>query len=137
METTAPTDNCFDPEKKIVMSYVLIVAFHPHLNLRKIIVQRSYGHSLEQLTTTDYLTNDQMSFIDVKLLKQLKDMTQEVSRRKCKNTLGQMFMIKTALVKKTLSEWFNKKIKSQYVLKCPKALKCLTVIFSSDMNISS
>ena len=32
-----------------------------------------------------------MSFIDVKLLKQLKDMTQEVSRRKCKNTLGQIF----------------------------------------------
>ena len=137
METTAPTDNCFDPEKKIVMSYVLIVAFHLHLNLRKIIVQRSYGHSLEQLTTTDYLTNDQMSLIDVKLLKQLKDMTQEVSRRKCKNTLGQMFMIKTALVKKTLSEWFNTKIKSEYVLKCPEALKCLTVIFSSDMNISS
>ena len=48
-ETTAPTDNCFDPEQKemFVMSYVLIVAFHPHLKLRKIIVQRSYGHSLE------------------------------------------------------------------------------------------
>ena len=36
------------------MSYVLIVAFHPHLNLRKIIVERRYGHSLEQLTRTDY-----------------------------------------------------------------------------------
>ena len=33
-ETTAATDNCFDPEQKkmFVMSYVLIVAFHPHLN---------------------------------------------------------------------------------------------------------
>ena len=71
-ETTAPTDNCFDPEQKemFVMSYVLIVAFHPHLNLRKIIVQRSCGQSLEQLTTIDYLTNDQMSFIDVMLVKQ-------------------------------------------------------------------
>ena len=27
-------------------------------------------------------------------------MTQEVSRRKCKNALGQMLMIETALVKK-------------------------------------
>ena len=54
-ETTAPTDNCFDPEqkKKFVMSYVLIVAFHPHLKLRKIIVQRSYSHTLQQLTTLD------------------------------------------------------------------------------------
>ena len=45
-ETTAPTDNWFDPEQKkmFVMSYVLIVAFHPHLNLRKITLQRRYVH---------------------------------------------------------------------------------------------
>ena len=69
-ETTAPTDNCFNPEQKkfFVMSYVLIVAFHPHLNLRKIIVRRNYEHSLEQLTTIDYSTNDQMLFIDVTLV---------------------------------------------------------------------
>ena len=41
-ETTAPTDNCFDPEQKImfVVSYVMIVAFHPDLKLDKIIIQR-------------------------------------------------------------------------------------------------
>ena len=46
LETTASTDNCFDPEqqkKMFVMSYVLIVSFRPYLKLRKIIVQRSYG----------------------------------------------------------------------------------------------
>ena len=89
------------------MSYVLIVSFHPHLNLRKIIVQRSYGHSLEQLTTIDYLTNYQISFIDVTLVKQLNDIAQEISRRKCKNALGQMFTIEIALIRKTLVEWFN------------------------------
>ena len=38
-KTTAPTDNCFDPEQKkmFVISYVLIAAFHPHLNLKKIL----------------------------------------------------------------------------------------------------
>ena len=61
------------------MSYVLIVAFHPHLKLRKIIVQRSYGHTLQQLTTLDNLTHDQMKFIDVKLVTHLKDRAQEVS----------------------------------------------------------
>ena len=66
-ETTAPTDNCLDPEqnKMLVMSYVLIVAFHPHLKLRKIIAQRSYGLSLKQLTDIDYLTDDQIKFIDL------------------------------------------------------------------------
>ena len=64
-----------------VMSYTLIVAFHPPLNLKKIIVQISYRHLSEQLTTIDYLTHDQMSFIDVTLLKQLNNNAQEVIRR--------------------------------------------------------
>ena len=53
-----------------VQPYILIAAFHPHLKLRKIIVQRSYRHSLEQLARIDYsIVNcqsiDQMSFIDI------------------------------------------------------------------------
>ena len=56
-----------------------------------------------------------MFFIDIKHIKQLRDMAQEVSRRKCKNALGEMFTIETALVKKALLEWFNKKNKSQYL----------------------
>ena len=39
----------------------------------RVITQRSFKHSLEKLTTIDYLTNDQMSFVDVNLIKQLKD----------------------------------------------------------------
>ena len=50
-----------------------------------------------------------MSFIDVMLVKQLNDIAQELSRRKCKNALGQMFSIETALIKKTLLKRFNKK----------------------------
>ena len=53
-----------------------------------------------------------MPFIDVMLVKQLNNIVQEVSQRKCKNALDQMFTIQTALIKKTLVEWFNKKIKS-------------------------
>ena len=40
-----------------------------------------------------------MSFIDVTLIKQLNDIAQEVSRRICKNALGQMFAIETVLIK--------------------------------------
>ena len=48
-EKTAATDNFFDPEQKkmFVVSYVLIVAFHPALKLNRIIIQRSYVHSLD------------------------------------------------------------------------------------------
>ena len=41
-----------------------------------------------------------MSFIDVTLIKQLNAIAQVVSRRRCKNALGQMFTIKAALIKK-------------------------------------
>ena len=34
-ETTASTDSCFDPEQKkmFVMSYVIILAFHPKIKI--------------------------------------------------------------------------------------------------------
>ena len=41
----------------------------------------------------------------------LKDTAYEVSRRKSKSSLGQMFSIESALVKKTLLKWFNLKFK--------------------------
>ena len=37
----------------------------------------------------------------------LKDMAFEVAKRKCKNSIGQMFSIESALVKKTFLRWFN------------------------------
>ena len=47
-----------------------------------------------------------MPFIDVMLVKQLNNIAQEVSRRKCKNALGQMFTIETALIIKILGRVF-------------------------------
>ena len=101
-ETTAPTDNCLDPEQKqmFVVSHVMIVAFHPELKLDRIIIYWSFAHNFEQLTTLDYFSCEQIGFIDPYLIKMLKDMTFEVSKRRCKNSIGQMFSIESALVKK-------------------------------------
>ena len=116
-ETTARTDNIFYPEQKkmFVISYVLIVTFHPNLNLKKIIIQRSFRHLLKELTTIKYSTDSQMKFIDIQILNQLKDIAIDVSKRKCKNTVAQMCCIESAFVKKTLLAWLNKKIKSQHL----------------------
>ena len=72
-ETTAPTDNGFNPEQKkmFVLTYVLIVAFHTALKLNTIIIQRSYAHSLEQLTSLNYFSKDQIKFIVVQIIRQL------------------------------------------------------------------
>ena len=41
-----------------VVTYVMIVAFHPDLKLDKIIIQRSYVHAIEQLTSLRYFSQD-------------------------------------------------------------------------------
>ena len=65
-ETIAPADNCLNQEQKnmFVVLYTLIYAFHPKLNLIRIVVQRRFGHSLSKLATIDYLTIDQIECID-------------------------------------------------------------------------
>ena len=82
------------------VSYVMIIAFQPALKLERIIVYRLFAHSLEKLTSFDYLTRDQIKFIEPYLIRILKDIAFEVSRRKIKNSLGQVFSIESALVKK-------------------------------------
>ena len=116
-EITAPTDNCFDPEQKsmFVVSYIIIVAFHAKLKIDRVIIQHSFGHSLEKLTTIDYLANDQMAFVDVNLIKQLKGSALNVHSKKCKNAIAQMFSIELRLVKKTVLSWVNQKMKSQHL----------------------
>ena len=114
-ETTALTNNCFNPEQKkmFVVSYTIVFAFHSKLNLNRVVLQTSFGHSYKKLTTIIYFTNDQMEFVNIKLIKQLKDCAIHVSQRKCRNTAAQMFCIELKFVTDCLLPWFNKKFKSQ------------------------
>ena len=115
-ETTAPTDTSYDPEQKemFVVSYVIIVAFHPKLiGLNRVICERSLGHSYQKLNTIDYFTDYLIGHVDVNVVKQLKDAACRVASRKCKKALGQMFSIELYLIKQTLATWFNRKFKSQ------------------------
>ena len=66
----------------------MIVAFNLELNLDRIIIQRSFAHSIEQLTKLNYFTQEQITFIDQSLIKILKDMAFEVAKRRCKNSVG-------------------------------------------------
>ena len=82
-ETTAPTENCLDLKQKkmFVVSYVKIVAFNLELNLERIIIQRSFANSIDQLTSLNYFTREQITFIDPSLIKMLNDMAFEVEKR--------------------------------------------------------
>ena len=73
-ETTAPAENSLTPEqnKIFVTSYTLIFSFHPKLNLNCVIVliihYTSFGHSLLKSATVDYVTEDQLKFVDKDLI---------------------------------------------------------------------
>ena len=97
------------------VSYFMVAAFHPELKLNRIIIQRSYAHSLEQLKSLNYFTQEQINFFDSTLIKMLKDIAFDVAKRKCKKkSIGPMFWLENALVKKTLLEWFNKRYRLQF-----------------------
>ena len=82
-ETTAPTDDCLDPKKKkmTAVSYVIIFAFHPRLQIDGVIIESSFGHSNLQLCSLNYITSEQLKFKDINLLRQLRDCALSVASK--------------------------------------------------------
>ena len=63
-------------------SYVIVFAFHPELDIDRVIIERSFGQSLERLTSLSYLTREQLDFKDNKTLLQLRDCVLAVAEKK-------------------------------------------------------
>ena len=117
-ETTAPTDDCLDPDNRRMFAvfYVVIFAFHPELSFDRIIIERSFGHSLAQLCFLDYLTNEQLKFNDLTMLKQLRDCAFLVALKNKKIAISEMFTTELKFAGGCLMKWFNAKFKSQNVV---------------------
>ena len=149
-ETTAPTDTMLDPEscKMHAVSYAMIFAFHPKLKMKRIIIERSFGHSIEKLTTIDYLTNEQIKFKDPIILKQLRDCALAVADRKKCTAISEMFSTELKFAADCLLKWFyskNKKVelsiqeKKNYEVKNPIDWgngKCQICTFPLDVKPS-
>ena len=114
-ETTAPTDSCLNPEDKNMFAvlYVKIFAFHPKLNFERVTIERSFSHSTEKRLTLDYLTRDQMQFLNKTTLLQLRDAACNVSTRKDQLAKSTMFNIE--IIFAALPKWFNAKAKSRHL----------------------
>ena len=114
-ETTAPTDDCLDPEnnKMIAVSYVIIFAFHPDLNSNRIIIERSFGHSQSRLLSLNYLSAEQLRYADVTQIKQLRDCALSVARSKNNLSISEMFSTEIKFASECLLNWFNAKFKKE------------------------
>ena len=113
-ETTATTDDCLDPEsnKMNVVSYVIILAFHPKLNVPRIIIERSFGHSLQKLSQIDYLTFEQLKYKDIITLKQLRDCALAVNDQKNPLAVSEMFSTEIKFATDCILKWFYVKYKN-------------------------
>ena len=112
-ETTAATDDCFDPENKkmTAVSYVIVFAFHLHLQIDGVIIERSFGHSNLQLCSLNYLASEQLKFKDINLLKQLRDSALSVASKRNKLAISEMFCTELKFASNCLMKWFNSKFK--------------------------
>ena len=88
-ETTAGSVVFFDA-KMYVVSYCIIVAFHPDLNIPRLYIYRSYDQDGEELTSLVHFETVQQNFFDQKenfnpkTLAQLRDAALAVENRKKK-----------------------------------------------------
>ena len=95
------------------VSYVIIFAFHPDLDMKRIIIGRSFGHSIEKLTTIDYLTAEQLKYKDAATLKQLRDCAISIANKKNKIAISEMFSTELKFASDCLINWFNSKFKNE------------------------
>ena len=110
---TAYTDECLHPESKKMfvvpyVPYVIIFAFHPELDIDRVIIERSFGHSEHSLTSLNYLTIGQFQYKDNKTLLQLRDCGLNVAKKKNNLATAEMFSTGDCLIK-----WFNKKYRAK------------------------
>ena len=116
-ETIATSDDYQDPEnrKMFAVSHAIVFAWHPDLKLERVIIERSFGHSLDELTDLKYLSAEQLQLINRKTLLQLRDPAIDVSKRKSKLAVSVMFNVELKFASDILLKWFNAKIKSKHL----------------------
>ena len=113
-ETTAPNSDFTSSENNTMfaVSYALVFAWHPKLNLPRQCVFRGFNHSIEQLADMSYLTAEQLALRKQTTAEQFRDVVIEVNEKKNKNTIAELFNIELKFACDILQKWFNFKIKS-------------------------
>ena len=98
------------------VSYSLLFACHPKLNLPRQMVVRGYNHSLDELSDMTYLTAEQLALRNQTTAHQLQDCIVNVNSKRRKNSLVKMFNIELKFACDILMSWFRLKIQKNVVM---------------------
>ena len=100
-----------------VVSYCMVVAFHPDLNIPRLVTFRSYDQSQNALTSLSHFQALELNFFEdpenfnKTNLKQLEAAAFSVQNREKNTALSEMFSIKLKFATNCLKSWFSKKHK--------------------------
>ena len=113
-ETTAPAADYLCPEnnKMFAVSYSIVFAWHPKLNLPRQCVIRGFNHSIDQLTDMSHLTDEQLALRKQTTAEQLRDAVIAVHEKKSKNAIAELFNVELKFTCDLLTKWFSYKIKN-------------------------
>ena len=108
---------CFSDAKMYVVSYCMIIPFHPDLNLPRLYIYRSHDQSEEDLTSLHHFDAVQRNFFNFREnfnmtnLKQLQNATLSVKNKKDNSALTEMFNIELKFTVDCLKFWFKRNMK--------------------------
>ena len=101
-----------------IVSYCMIVAFHPELNLLRISIFRSYDQTESEITSLSHFENIKHDFFasgkkyfNMISLKQLESAAKLVCFKENKTALAEMFNIELKFTVDCVKNWFNKNMK--------------------------
>ena len=115
-ETTTGSAVFFDA-KMYVISYCIVVAFHPDLNLSHMFIYQAYDQiksDLESMVHFSVVQKDFFNFpesYNLKTLKQLQDAVLLICNRTRETALAEMFNIELKFTCDCLRKWFERNIK--------------------------
>ena len=103
--------------KMYVVSYCMVIAFHPELKIPRLFILRSYDQTEQDLTSLTHFQVLEYNFFDDRenynkvTLKQLEDAAFSVQNREKNTALAEMFSIELKFTVDCLKFWFTKKHK--------------------------
>ena len=108
-------DNVFHDSKMFVISFCQIYAFHPSLNLDKIVIFRSFQQKADKIYSLDHFRNEHIPFFNRVTFKQLKDATTSVLAREKSTSLSELLSVELNFTIDTLNKWFKSVFKSKFL----------------------
>ena len=112
---TTTGDNIFQDPKMFVISYCQIIAFHPALNLEKMIIFRSFQQSAEEIYDLSHFRQEHIPFFDKVTFYQFKDAATAVLAREKSTSLSELFSVELKFTVDTLTNWFQQTIKLKFL----------------------